>query len=438
MATSLVRLSNVLTTLWYLIVYFYMLATRLFNVLFVVVLEVIQFALFLCSHRFSKKCLTFRAYFTKKLTIVCEHLGGAFPKIGQILATRADLLPLDLCEALSCLQDQVKPLSPGTTKRILDKIILSQTIQEIESVPVASATIAQVHRGIRCDDKREIALKVLRPGVQKALKSDCQIIQFFGQFIARLPMMQSIPVKEALKEVSHILIGQTDFAHEASNLKRLHALFLKNNDVVVPVLHDLCTSDILVMDFIPGLRKLSDSELPDHIAKKALTVGVRSLYTMIFKEGFIHCDMHPGNILVAPDGRLVILDAGFMTQLDDSTRHSFAKFFLSIAFRDGSTAARIVRETAQYLPPNLDIKAFDDDITRLIKRVGGLKAQDFQVAGFVGELFAIQRKYGIYGTNQFTLIILSLLVFEGVAKQRFPDLNFQKEAVPFVMAALAR
>jgi ubiquinone biosynthesis protein len=159
---------------------------------------------------------------------------------------------------------------------------------------------------------------------------------------------------------------------------------------------------------------------------------------MIFNEGFIHCDMHPGNVLVAPDGRLVILDAGFMCQLDDSTRRSFAKFFLSIAFRDGSSAACIVRETAQCLPPNLNVRDFDDDITSLIKRVGGLRASDFQVAGFVGELFAIQHKHGIYGTNQFTLTILSLLVFEGVAKQRFPDLNFQQEAVPFVMAALAR
>jgi ubiquinone biosynthesis protein len=207
----------------------------------------------------------------------------------------------------------------------------------------------------------------------------------------------------------------------------------------VPLLHEeLCTPEILVMEFIPGLRKLSDPALPEHVARKALTVGVRALYTMIFKEGFIHCDMHPGNVLVAPDGRLVILDAGFMVQLDDSTRRSFAKFFLSIAFRNGSTAARIVRETAQYLPPNLDVKAFDDDITNLIERVGGLQARDFQVVGFVGELFAIQHKHGIYGTNQFTLTILSLLVFEGVAKQRFPDLNFQQESVPFVMAALAR
>jgi ubiquinone biosynthesis protein len=419
--------------------YYYMVIIRFLNVCLIVGLEVIRFVLTFCAHIVARKHLTLRAYFAKELPLICQRLGGAFPKVGQILATRADLLPLEICEALSCLQDQVKALNPNITKQILDKHTVLQNIRNVEMTPIASATIAQVHRGIRGDDRREIALKVLRPTVQKVLKSDCQIIQFCGQFIARLPAMQSIPVKEALKEASDILIAQTDFGCEASNLKRLHALFANNNDVIVPIIHeDLCTSEILVMEFIPNLRKLSDPGLPEEVVRQALTTGVRSLYSMIFKEGFIHCDMHPGNVLVTLDGRLVILDAGFMAQIDDSTRRSFAQFFLSIAFRNGSTAAEIVRETAQYLPPNLNVKAFDDDITSLIKRVGGLQARDFQVAGFVGELFAIQHKHGIYGTNQFTLTILSLLVFEGVAKQRFPNLNFQQEAVPFVMAALAR
>jgi ubiquinone biosynthesis protein len=250
--------------------------------------------------------------------------------------------------------------------------------------------------------------------------------------------MRSVPVKEAIAEISEILIGQTDFALEASNLERLAQLFEGSNSLLVPsILRDLCTRNILCMDYIAGMKKLTDPELPEHTAKEALIVGVRALYKMIFKAGFIHCDMHPGNMLVAPDGRLVILDAGFMVELDDSTRRSFAEFFLAIAFHDGRAAARIVRETATRLPSNLNVEAFDEDISDLIERVGGLKARDFQVAGFVGELFAIQRKHGIYGTSKFTPVILSLLVYEGVAKQRFPDLDFQQEAVPFVIAALA-
>jgi ubiquinone biosynthesis protein len=124
--------------------------------------------------------------------------------------------------------------------------------------------------------------------------------------------------------------------------------------------------------------------------------------------------------------------------LDDYTRRSFAEFFAAIALRNGYKAAEIVRETAIRLPKHLDCLSFDRDIAELINRVGGLSAREFEVAGFIAELFDIQNKYGIYGTPRFTLIILALLVYEGVAKQRCPDLDFQKEAIPFVMPVLLR
>lgn len=371
--------------------------------------------------------------------LLCERLGGAFPKIGQILGTRADLIGEQPRASLSKLQDDTTPLSEVATRSLLAEEGLSAAIVNLDFIPVASATIAQVHRATRRDAGEELALKLIRPGVRGKLIADCRFIRFFGRFVARLPAFSSIPVKEALVEASAMLIQQTDFKQEKRNHQRLYAIFAEGRSVIVPKLHEeLCTSNVLVMDFIPDMRKLNDPALSEQKAREALAFGVRALYKMIFEEGFIHCDMHPGNVLVAADGRLVILDAGFMIELTDKTRRSFAEFFLAIAFRDGTTAARIVRETAIRLPATLDVSAFDQGITDLIERVGGLRARDFQVAGFVGELFAIMRKHGIYGPSEFTMIILSLLVYEGVTKQRYPDLDFQQEAIPFVMAALAR
>jgi ubiquinone biosynthesis protein len=382
-----------------------------------------------------------RGWSTRLITsspVLLERLGGAFPKIGQILSTRADLIGEDLRVALSKLQDEVTPLSEVTTCKLLTASGLATALEFADFTPVASATIAQVHKARRRNTGQVVALKLIRPGVRDKLIADCRIIRFFGRFIARLPSMSSIPVNEALADASTMLIQQADFEHEKKNYQRLHAMFYDGQSVIVPKLHEgLCTADVLVMDFIPDMKKLSDTALSNGKARDALTIGVRALYRMIFEEGFIHCDMHPGNVLVAPDGRVVILDAGFMVELTETTRRSFAEFFLAIAFRDGKAAARIVRETALCLPPNLKIEFFDRDIAELINRVGGLKARDFQVAGFVSELFAIMRKHHIYGTSQFTLIILSLLVYEGVTKQRHPELDFQQEAIPFVMAALA-
>lgn len=363
-----------------------------------------------------------------------QRLGGAFPKLGQILSTRADLVGEELRASLSELQDSVAPLPEHVARELLAKGGLAASLEDIQLLPVASATVAQVHQAMRREDGQRVAIKLRRPGVRDDLLADCRIIKFFGRFIARLPQMSSIPVNEALREACELLCQQTDFRHERANHERLYALFAESPSVIVPRLHEeLCTDEVLVMDFIPDMKKLSDPTLADGKARDALTIGVRALYKMIFEAGFIHCDMHPGNVLVAADGRLVILDAGFMVELSEETRRSFAEFFLAIAFRDGSTAARIVRETALRLPPDLDVATFDADITELIQRVGGLRARDFQVAGFVGELFALMRKHRIYGTSQFTLIILSLLVYEGVTKQRHPELDFQQEAMSFLM-----
>jgi ubiquinone biosynthesis protein len=133
----------------------------------------------------------------------------------------------------------------------------------------------------------------------------------------------------------------------------------------------------------------------------------------------------------------VLLDAGFMAELNDDTRRRFAEFFLAVALGDGRTAARIVRETAHGLPSRLDVGAFDADVSALVRQSAGRRTSEFSVASFVGRLFAIQRRHGLTGTSRFTLAILSMFVFEGVAKARAPRLDFQREAVPFLLAALA-
>ena len=374
----------------------------------------------------------------RRLPGFCERLGGAFPKIGQILSTRADLLSEEVCRSLGRLQDEVGSLPQSDLEKCLQDCGALENFREIARVPVASATIAQVHSALRIDDGRRVALKVMRPGVRARLARDCVLARAVGRVVARLPRLRSVPVQDALEEASELLLAQTDFRREASNLERLGAAFAGVEGVLVPALHpDRCSDAVLCMDFIPGMRKLSDPGLSEQEARTALTIGVRALYRMIFSEGFIHCDMHPGNVLLAPDGRVVILDAGFMAELDEGTRKAFAEFFLAIAFRDGRAAARIVRETATRLPATLNVEAFDQDIGELIARVGGLRAREFQVAAFVADLFAIQRKHRIYGTSKFTLTILSLLVYEGVAKARFPDLDFQRESIPFALAALA-
>jgi len=386
---------------------------------------------------FNHKRATSQALLADKLRLFCENASGVFPKLGQILSTRADLLPVEVCGRLALLLDELPPLSNRQVRQIIKSNYATVPFQILDREPIASASIAQVHLAIRVDDNRPIAVKIIRPGIRRKLETDCGIAQFLATFAARLPVLSSIPVKEALAETSQILRGQAEFAQEAVNLTRLHRLFRNHGSIVVPAPHhDISTDDILCMDYVSGLKKLTDPRLSDQEAKEAITIGSCALFEMIFVAGFVHCDLHPGNIMVDQKGRVVLLDAGFMTVLDEATRRAFAMFFLAIAMKDGLAASRIVRETATCLPTGLDCGAFDRDICELVARVGGLKARDFQIADFVRELFAIQRKRGIRGTSKFTMTILSLLVYEGLAKQRFPELDFQQKAIPFLMAAL--
>ena len=367
---------------------------------------------------------------------ICEQYGGALPKVGQILSTRADILPARLCAALSGLQDDICPIEPAVVRGLLRREFPHQCFRELDFSPVASATVAQVHWAVPAHLHNPVALKVLRPEVERDIRTDTAIAQLFCPLLSAFPKLQGIPIREALTDAQALLVRQCNVESEGANLGRLREAFSDWPTILVPKVHsDLCTQNVLCMDFIAGMRKLTDPTLPAEEARDLLVLGLRALYRMIFELGFIHCDLHPGNLMVAPDGRLVLLDAGLMVDIDDGTRIAFAQFFASVALRNGYRAATIVRNTAAHLPDNFDTDAFDQAIADWVMDAGGLTARDFQIAAFVGGLFAIQRRFGVRGTSRFTMMILALLVYEGTAKQLHPDLDFQAAALPFVLAS---
>ena len=372
---------------------------------------------------------------------VCGRLGGAFLKAGQILSTRVDLLPPDTIASLSRLRENVQPLRFAVLRETivsLDATMSGEPPLNVESSPLASATIAQVHIGTVSATGERFAIKIRRPGIDRLLSADVRYIRFLSKAIARLPWFRRFPISEATEAVCRAMLNQVDFTAEAHMLERFRRLFSDDANVTVPeVDRSRCTDNLIVMEYLDGYRPIQAYRNQPDLAKTAVQTGLRALYKMIFSTGLIHCDLHASNILCNDDGTVALLDFGFVAEMTPKAKQDFAEFFLSIAFRDGKTAARIVRETALRVGNSLDPVAFEKDMQALVDKSAGRKAADFQVAGFVFDLFQLQRRHGIYGSPDFTLPILSLLTYEGLIKDIYPEIDFQQEAVPFVMSALA-
>ena len=379
--------------------------------------------------------------FGETVAAAFETLGGGFVKIGQLLSTRPEL-PEELTIPLRRLQDSLAPCSAHAVRSVIEsslRLPLETVFSAIDPVPIGSASIAQVHRATLRKNGADVAVKVRRPGVDETIRIDARVFTNLARFLSWLPPFRGIPLQEATREVVTTVEGQASFWLEADRHRQFCELFKSGAPVRVPQLFDeYCTDEILVMEYVPDLVRITDPTLDEVTHRNAVIAGLRGLYRMLFLEGLVHCDLHPGNILVGREGMVVVVDFGFSARMRPSERAAFARLFLSIALGDGVTAAKIVRETALRSPEDLDSASFEREIVELIKASAGQRASDFLVSAFVSSLFKVQRKYNIYGSPSFTMAIFSLTVYEGVIRHRCADLDFQREAVPILLAAIQK
>jgi ubiquinone biosynthesis protein len=355
-----------------------------------------------------------------------------------MLSTRKDLLPDEVADALAILQDRATPMKAEEVRIIVHRVFgdrFEHVFAVFDEDPVASATIAQVHRAVLRRSGREVAVKIKRPGIERRIATDLALLQLAARAVSRVWVFRFLPLRDGLQLICAALLQQCDFPREARNQRLCRALLSEHQDVLVPdVIGELCGEEILVMEFMPYLRRI-ESGAGDQ--RRAVLAGLRALYRMIFCGGTVHCDLHPGNLLMSASGEAAMLDFGFTASITAAERISFAEFFLSITAGDGVTAAAVVRKAAAALPLTLDGEAFERDIRKLVEAAARQSAHQFSVARFVGALFAIQARHQIRGSPTFTMAIVALVVFEGLLRQTCPDVDFQREAIPFVLQALA-
>ncbi|WP_440102725.1 ABC1 kinase family protein [Streptosporangium sp. H16] len=369
---------------------------------------------------------------------LAERLGGAFLKAGQLLATRVDLVGHTMAAALGRLHDNVRPMSGRQAlgeARAAFGALPAGFDEALRRPPVASGSIACVYRAER--DDGEVAIKVRRPDIARRFAADIAMFRLAARLITRLPPFRRVPMVDIVTQIGDSLVGQLDFVKEADNLRRLRADLSSFPEVVVPATRaGMCAGGVITMDYISGLDRLAVDRLPRKTREAGVVILVRAVYRMLFVEGFIHVDLHQGNVYFQADGKVVILDAGFTFRLSDMARGRFTQFFAGMIRGDGESCAEILLSTVRSIGKDADVAAFRRDIADLVVRNAGAVARDFDLAAFSVDLFDLQRRHRLFAEPEFVFPLLCLLSLEGTVRRLHPMMDFQLEAAPHVMHGL--
>jgi len=368
-----------------------------------------------------------------------RQLGATFIKVGQIMSTRPDLIPEYVSNALAELQDHVGPFAFEDVVRSVETDLgrpLGAIFAEFAPGPIASASVAQVHKA-RLPDGRVVAVKVRRPDVVEICTFDLVVMRVWARFIALIPSISTLSPIETLEEFGRAVFAQLDFRIEARNNRRFRHNFKGHADVVFPDVVDALSSErILTMSYITGTKILSTATTRSD-PKRVARLGLATLLKMIFEDGFVHADLHPGNIFITPDDKLALLDLGLVGELDEPHRKGFSRLFAAWAQRDGDRMARIIHELSAGTGQEADPERFERLRAAIIEFVGrywGQRLGEVQVGRVLLDLLAIMRRHRVRVNASFTIVNIAIAVTEGIGKQLDPDLDLMQEALPYFLA----
>lgn len=392
--------------------------------------------------------IEFRRTWLHLVHITLEQAGPAFIKWGQWSATRPDLFPNDLCIELTKLHSKAPAHCFSYSKSTIEKAFgrkLHEIFEHFDEMPVASGSIAQVHRaslrfqysGQRLSKPISVAVKVRHPGVSESIKRDFMLINLVAKLSNYIPALNWLRLDESVRQFAVFMMSQVDLAREAANLSRFIYNFRRWKDVSFPKpLYPLVHPAVLVETFEHGdsvARYIDDLDENAHIRRDLAHIGTHALLKMLLVDNFIHADMHPGNILVRLPQRkssrkklfrlkphIIFLDVGMIAELSKSDRHILLEFFKAVALRDGRTAAECtLRLSRRQSCP--DPKAFIEELERTFTFWGTSEGDIYHPAECMHQLLEQVRRYRVNVDGNVCTVLVTILVLEGWQRKLDPD-----------------
>lgn len=373
-----------------------------------------------------------------RLAQALESLGPAYIKLGQVLATRPDLIGPETAQALEILQDRLPPFATDEAKKQIEVSLLKPVDALFAAFgdPVAAASIAQVHGAETADDPpRKVAVKVLRPGIAQEFAKDLSAFAFAARMAERWSAeARRLRLREVVNTLAASVAIELDLRMEGAASSELAQNTKNDREFRVPAIDWNRTSDrVLTSEWIDGtpIRDPAAVEAAGHDPKQVAVIVVQSFLTQALRDGFFHADLHPGNLFVDGEGRLVAVDFGIMGRLDPAMRRFLAETLAGFLARDYMRVAR-VHYDAGFVPPVHPIETFAQALRAVGEPIFGRTARDVSMAKLLAQLFDTTYRFDMPAQPQLVLLQKTMVVVEGVARGLDPDFDIWESSRPVV------
>ncbi|MCZ6793482.1 MAG: AarF/UbiB family protein [Planctomycetota bacterium] len=372
----------------------------------------------------------------ERLRLVLEELGPTFIKFGQLLSTRPDWLPPAYLAELGKLQDEVRPAPFEEVRTILEGEFdgrLEERFRSIDPVPLAAASIAQVHRAVTVAGD-DVVVKVRKKGLEKLVEQDLQVLQLLAEFLRGWPGLQLFDPEGVLRAFDRSIRRELNFDYERTNLLRLRENLAGDSSVYLPSAYaELSTSSVLTMEFLPGekLSSYGSRKLPRERGEQCARSLALCLLKQIFEDGLFHADPHPGNIILMDDGRVGLIDVGNVGRMTPEMMDELIVLLVALVRRDYPSLARWILRQGK---PKTDVdpQALAMDLIDQLDPYYGLSLEEVRVGDLLSALFSMVMRYGISVPAQYVMVGRTFMTVEASIRRFAPHIDLLPEIQPYV------